>query len=198
MALVVGAFFAFLEAMTALLDGCLTPSQMKSNPVFTLYSEKYALTNHLGSWFNLFVMTPLIACMAASYHFVFNWYTLLALPVAIFLVWNFLRKQYARAAINRPEAHTYLLKTTPAGWVQMFYAIIAIWFMCAFYLTPLTPHPTVHEIVDATLVLSAYFIAGVIKVGTKGVWRWTLGMTLQVGLEIAVIVIIAFLKIKYL
>jgi hypothetical protein len=127
-------------------------------------TEGYSFLQHGGMWYDALFIAPLVAYMVATYDL--PYVSLLgevSLTVSI-VTWFILAAQFKSSPV--PEAHTHHHSITPAGFVHLVFAVLAMWVMIMFY----SIHPPMRYLVIVSSILTPFFFFGIYKFDRK--WRF--------------------------
>ncbi len=135
-------------------------------------------------WGDTFLVTPLVAYLAAKYRFPYLSMWGLMLLAGSLIAWLFLFfKVYAPASNEIGEAHVFGGKVTGAGWLHIVYAAPATWVILMTYLTP--AHVSRGDFFLTAAVLTPWTYLGVKKFSEY--WSFTHEARIQVAVTLAVI-----------
>lgn len=166
-----------VQFFSAYDDAWLTPKDVR------WHNEKgWALIQHAGVWGNIIVISPMTAWIVAEYSLPYiSWhgfnFLLAAVAITLLAAWR-----YRKMGEDQPEAFTYSGKTTLAGKYHWVFTGANLWILSMFLLAPVSPTPSPDILNDVALVLSLFFVAGIIKISPR--WMLTREATIQAALLI--------------
>lgn len=169
-----GASLVLIQGYLAYHDGFLTENQMLRRHRI---KNGYSFMQHGGMWADMFVISPLVAYIVSKYDLAYSpnvqgnilWLPALSLLLVSIGVCLTAGVMFARSGKVIPEAHAHDGKTTVAGWIHGWFAMVCLWAILMFYLLPISPKVPDHEILAITGILSSFFFLG----ATKFTSRWT-------------------------
>ncbi|HET8575224.1 MAG TPA: hypothetical protein VFM02_03595, partial [Candidatus Paceibacterota bacterium] len=157
---ILGIALVILQGFFAYRDGYFTQRQMRCTHGIV---SGWAFIEHGGMWADVFIVSPLVAFIVSRYDFNYTaWYSwvLLIADIALSI---FAGRAYAEAGKKTPEAHTHHGKTTVAGWIHGFFAVVGIWIVALFFLTPARPPVSVTDLLIVAGILTPFFVLGIMK-----------------------------------
>jgi len=185
-----GYFLIALQWFFAYRSGWLNQKQM-----LKCGNWGYSLLQHGGMWTDVFVITPAIAYIMSKYKLAYLswWGVLLFVAISAFVIWAMLGYQQSGKII--PEAYSHYGKTGIAGYLHGLYAILGIWVITMFLITPIYPHASVQDLIIVAVAVTILFPLGVWKFNTD--WQWAHTDTVQVTTEIIIYWAITFMRIAF-
>ena len=164
-----------MQGALAEVDNFLTQKQMLNRRVH----RGYSFMEHGGMWADVFIISPITSFILVSYQLEYIGWKSLALFALSTAITFFAGNEYKDAGLLIPEAHAHDGKTTPAGIVHGFYAIVTLWIIMLYYFTgPIEVEKV--PMIRITWLLTAFFPLGVVKFNRQ--WRPTLPAVGQVVL----------------
>ena len=185
----IGILLILLQAIFASKDGYLTKTQMREKGL-----RGYSFFQHGGIWANVFITSPIISRVLTHYSVSLDsfWVWIILVFTIIFTI--VMGVKYAKDSHDAPEAHAHNGKTTIAGWIYGLYSVLGIWCILLFYLGQLKPTIEKEELVFMAILLSFFFVLGVIKFSPK--WKFSASAKWQVFIEILILWVVTYLKFK--
>jgi hypothetical protein len=174
--LAVSVTAVLLQGFLSWTDGYLTQAQLHSRGI-----NGWSLVEHAGVWADLFLISPMLAYVLATYrlaYFSIPSLAILAMTIAVTLI---AKTTYQELASAIPEAHTHDGQTTAAGWVHVLYATLAIWICALVYLNLSSPSVSMRDLSVISVLLTVFFFFGVAKFSTH--WAIAKHDVMQIALQ---------------
>lgn len=174
-----------LQFLAASRDDFLSAEQLRHMLWLPHYKGgPFAITEHGGMWVDIFVTTPLLAFVMATYRLpYFSLSGLIELTIAV-VVTIVLIKVWQSFGHLYPEAHAHdpIRPGDPqlpiAGWIHGFYMAMAIWIFVMYY-TIASPKPG-FDMAFVAAGLTVVLTVGVMKFNPS--WHWDRGAIIQVAI----------------
>lgn len=179
--LLVGSVLVLIQGLSSFLDGFITQSQMIDRGVMNGYS----FMEHGGMWADFLIITPTVAFIVNEYQLPYaSTRSMVILAVAtVGLV--LAAYQWQQLAAFTPEAHAHNGYTTVAGYIHLIYAIISMWIIVLFLISPYWLNVQKHHLIIIAVLLSIWAILGVMKFSPR--WTCENGIKIQVAVEVFII-----------
>lgn len=194
--LAAGIWLVVIQGIFAWIDWYLTQEQLHARGV----TSGWSFLQHGGMWADLFIISPIVAYTASRYELQYfdpGALFLLASAIMLTLIMGVI---YQRNGMITPEAHTHDGKTTIAGWIHGFFAVVAIW-ICGMLFFGMTKSPVSHyDLIAMAVLLTLFFDLGVRKFSVPAYgrnWFYDTPTRLQVLFEIAALWAVTFARIRY-
>ncbi len=206
--MIVGEGLLFLQALLSFQDGFFSANQMyrleewhvtSSGTIYSLPSRDhlrgYSFLQHGGMWFDVIVITPLVAYLVGKYRFEYISMQSIEIAVVSLVVWTSLAVfVFTPAGKIMPEAHTHDGHVTEAGWILVVYATLASWVIAMVYIKNLAvPAVSKTDIATVSGLLVPWAITGVMKFTPK--WKFTFPVAVQTAAMIAGVAILAWWRL---
>lgn len=179
------------QGIAAWRDGYLTQTRMRARGI----TNGWSLVEHGGMWADVTII-PLIVGYYASTHelALLSQGSFRILEIAIAIVWV-AGYMYQEAGKVTPEAHTHDGKTTFAGWIHGFFAVIVLWILGLVYFGLTTPPVSTSELLWTSVVLTCFMDMATRKFSKH--WKYDVPAIRQVLIGIVGLWIITFIRIHY-
>lgn len=152
-----------LQGVLAYADGYFTRAQLWRCHGEEKASRGYVFLEHGGMWFDFLILSPLVAHIVGCYELAYDsWMSIILLTVCILFSYK-LGTGYTAVSLKTPEAHAHDGHTTVAGYIHGMYAILAMWVLVLFYLTPTQPQVSKADLIVTSILLTPFFFAGAAK-----------------------------------
>jgi hypothetical protein len=179
-----------LQFIYAWQDHYATQRQLRTQGI----TNAYSLLQHGGWWSDIFLVTPVIAYLTDKYRFAYtSWYSILTFVIvaAFTMQAGHIYNKIGRAI---PVPYSHDGKTPPAGWVHGIFAVAALWIMVMFYLTPIAPPASTHDLIMISALFTPFFFLGLYDFSRR--WIFYRGAKIQFIVEVAILWTVTLIRLN--
>ena len=178
--LFLGWFLIIIQGVTSYYDGYLYQTQMNSLGIYG-----WAFVEHSGMWADFIIVSPVVAFIMSRYSLPYFSKRGLIMLVFTTVLIVFAGYQYQQMSFVAHGADIHDGYVTVAGWIHSLYAIVTMWVIGLFFISPFDVKTRMNHLVVIASLLTIWAILGVVKFNPE--WMWSKVSIIQVAVEICLI-----------